>query len=214
MLSLIVSAPTGLGTSVHQSARIPGRATTPPAPPPEGGTDSVSISSESRSKASSSSELTKEERAAVQKLKARDGEVKAHEHAHQRAAGHLGTSGPTYTYERGPDGQRYAVGGEVRVMIGRGKTPEETLKNAEAGLRAALAPAQPSGQDRAVAAKATILAMEARAEISRKSSGDGDPGVQREDDSEAGGLTPDGERAEAAYSAQESIDVTGLFLVA
>ena len=183
---MIVSAPIRLGTSFYESARIPGRATTPAAPPPDGGTDSVSISSESRSKASSQAELTKEERASVQKLKARDGEVKAHEHAHQRAAGHLRTSGPTYTYERGPDGQRYAVGGEVRVMIGRGKTPEETLKNAEAGLRAALAPAQPSGQDRAVAAKATTLAMEARAEISRKSAGDGEPGVQPKDDSEPG----------------------------
>ncbi|MCK6548349.1 hypothetical protein L6R52_21050, partial [Myxococcota bacterium] len=46
-----------------------------------------------------------------------------------------------------------------------GKTPEETIDRAARIRAAALAPAQPSGQDLAVAAQADQMAREARAEL-------------------------------------------------
>jgi hypothetical protein len=101
----------------------------------------------------------------VQELKARDREVRAHEQAHLAAGGSLARGGATYTYERGPDGKRYAVGGEVRLESARVPgDPEATAERAEQVQRAAMAPASPSAQDRAVAAQASALASQARAE--------------------------------------------------
>jgi hypothetical protein len=99
-------------------------------------------------------ELTPEEKAEVADLKTRDREVKAHEAAHKAAAGGLAGS-PSYTYETGPDGKRYAVGGEVSVHSGSSSDPAQALRDAEAIKRAAEAPASPSSQDRAVAAAAS-----------------------------------------------------------
>jgi hypothetical protein len=110
--------------------------------------------------------LTEEEQAQVEKLKARDREVRVHEAAHQAAAGGLATGGATFTYQRGPDGVSYAIGGEVNVDTSPvSGDPEATLRKAETIRRAALAPAEPSGQDRQVAAKAAQMAAEARAEL-------------------------------------------------
>ncbi|MBQ7196425.1 MAG: hypothetical protein IJS40_03355, partial [Synergistaceae bacterium] len=49
-----------------------------------------------------------------------------------------------------------------------GRTPEETLRNMQQVQRAANAPADPSGQDRQVAAKAAAIASKARQEIARE----------------------------------------------
>jgi hypothetical protein len=101
----------------------------------------------------------------VQELAARDREVRAHEQAHAAAAGQYGSS-PTYEYVRGPDGVSYAVGGSVEVDTSPiPNNPEATLRKAEQLQRAASAPADPSGQDRQVAAQAAQLAEQARAEI-------------------------------------------------
>lgn len=113
----------------------------------------------------SDKELTDEEKKQVEELKQRDQEVRQHEAAHQSAAGDLAVGGPHYTYETGPDGKQYATGGEVKIAVGSGDTPEEKLKNAQQAARAALAPAEPSGQDRAVAAEAQQTAMEAQQEM-------------------------------------------------
>lgn len=113
-------------------------------------------------------ELTEEEEQQVQELRDRDREVRAHENAHKAAAGGLARGGPVYEYQTGPDGRRYAVGGHVNIAVGEGRTPEETLQNATQARRAALAPAEPSGQDRAVAAQAAQLAAEARQQISEE----------------------------------------------
>lgn len=62
---------------------------------------------------------------------------------------------PSYTYETGPDGRRYAVGGEVQIDTS--EIPGDanaSIAKMQQVVRAALAPAQPSGQDRAVAARA------------------------------------------------------------
>ncbi len=108
--------------------------------------------------------LLKEQRE-VRQLSARDREVRAHEAAHAAVGGQY-AGAPSYEFERGPDGVSYAVGGEVSIDTGRAATPEETLQKAQVVRRAALAPADPSPQDRRVAAQATRLESQARAEIS------------------------------------------------
>lgn len=110
-------------------------------------------------------QLTPEQLAQIDKLKQRDTEVRQHELAHLSAAGGLATSGPSYTYQRGPNGVNYAVGGEVNIDTSPGATPEETIARARTIQAAALAPAEPSGQDRAVAARAQQLEQQARAEL-------------------------------------------------
>ncbi len=106
-----------------------------------------------------------EETRDIQQLEARDREVRAHEAAHIAAGGSTIRSGASFTFERGPDGVLYATGGEVSIDTSAADTPEATLRKAEMIRRAALAPATPSGQDRAVAAGAAQMAAEARQEI-------------------------------------------------
>lgn len=108
--------------------------------------------------------LSEEEEKQVEQLKARDSEVRAHEQAHMAAAGGVSVSGPSYSYQQGPDGKRYAVGGHVNIDVSPGRTPADTLRKAQAVQRAALAPAEPSGQDQAVAAQARQMALQAMAE--------------------------------------------------
>jgi hypothetical protein len=57
------------------------------------------------------------------------------------------------------------VAGEVNIDTSPGRTPEETLERARTIQAAALAPADPSGQDRAVAARAQQMAQEAQQQI-------------------------------------------------
>lgn len=113
-------------------------------------------------------QLSRAEAAELAKLKARDREVREHEQAHLSAAGGLATSGASYTYQRGPDGANYAVGGEVSIDTSAGRTPEDTVQRARTIRAAALAPADPSGQDRAVAARAGQMEQQANAEIARQ----------------------------------------------
>lgn len=111
-----------------------------------------------------SDELSDEEQAQVAKLKQIDAKVRAHERAHAAVGGaHAGA--PSYSYTRGPDGQVYATGGEVAIDIGAESDPEATLQKATQVAAAALAPADPSGQDRAVAAAAAQLRLQALAQI-------------------------------------------------
>ena len=97
-------------------------------------------------------------------LKQRDTEVRAHEQAHASLAGQYASS-PQYEYERGPDGKRYAVSGEVSIDIAEASTPQRTLRKAEQVKAAALAPAEPSAQDLRVATEAAQIATVARSEI-------------------------------------------------
>lgn len=103
------------------------------------------------------------DRQILQQLQARDREVRAHELAHVAAGAGLVRSGASFSYQRGPDGRFYAVGGEVSIDTSPVPgDPQATASKAEQIQRAALAPAQPSGQDRAIAAQAARMAMEAR----------------------------------------------------
>jgi hypothetical protein len=99
-------------------------------------------------------------------LKQRDAEVRAHEQAHASLGGQYASS-PKYEYETGPDGKRYAVGGEVSIDISEASTPEETIRKAQQVKAAALAPAEPSAQDLRVATEAAQIALEARSDIAR-----------------------------------------------
>lgn len=111
----------------------------------------------------------------VNELKKIDQEVRAHEQAHAAAAGGLAKGGPTFEFQRGPDGQLYAVGGEVQIdTSGVPGDPEATLQKAQQIQQAALAPAQPSSQDRSVAVAAAAMAAEARAEIANRGTEDDD----------------------------------------
>lgn len=105
----------------------------------------------------------------IAELAARDRKVRAHEQAHVAAGGSLITSGPTYTYQTGPDRRRYAVGGEVGIDTSpvRGD-PEATIDKARRIRAAALAPAEPSTQDRSVAARASQMESSARVELARQ----------------------------------------------
>lgn len=116
-----------------------------------------------------SGELSAAELRDITALKNTDSKVRSHEAAHMAAAGGLSHSGASYEYTTGPDGKRYAVGGEVSIDTSAGRTPEETLRRAEQIRSAALAPADPSGQDLQVAAQAAQMAMRARAEIAAES---------------------------------------------
>ena len=110
-------------------------------------------------------ELTPADRRVVAELQLRDREVRAHEAAHKAAGGaHVG--GASYTYQYGPDGRQYAIGGEVPVDLSTsGGSPEAVIAKMEQVRAAALAPADPSAQDYAVAAAADAIAAQARHDL-------------------------------------------------
>ncbi|MFC6198413.1 putative metalloprotease CJM1_0395 family protein [Ponticaulis profundi] len=113
-----------------------------------------------------SDELSEEEQAQVKDLKARDTEVRAHEAAHAATGGSFAGS-PSYEYQVGPDGKRYAVGGEVSIDTSPIKgDPQATIEKLEQVQDAALAPSEPSDQDRKVAQQAAAALREAQAELS------------------------------------------------
>src|SRR5690554_3203189 len=101
----------------------------------------------------------------LRSLKARDREVRAHEQAHQAVGGQYAGS-VSYTYQRGPDGNQYAIGGEVSIDISPVEgDPQATIEKMRQVRAAAMAPAQPSGQDRAVAAQAMQIMLQAQSEL-------------------------------------------------
>ena len=113
--------------------------------------------------------LTAEQRQQMQKLRQADQQVRQHEAAHQAAGGQYVQGSPSYQYKTGPDGKQYAVGGEVRIDTSAVPgDPEAIIRKMQQIRRAALAPAQPSAQDRAVAAKAAQIEQRARAELHRQ----------------------------------------------
>jgi len=102
-----------------------------------------------------------------------DQAVRAHEAAHMAAGGGLVRGGAAYSYQRGPDGKNYAVGGEVSIDTSPvADNPAATLQKAQQIKAAALAPADPSPQDRKVAAMASAMALKAAADLAKKAQGD------------------------------------------
>ncbi|NTS75738.1 catalase [Catenovulum sp. SM1970] len=116
----------------------------------------------------SNQQFTEAELKKIAELQARDQEVRVHEQAHANAGGQYAGS-PSYDYERGPDGKNYAVGGEVKIDVSEvPNDPQATVQKMEQVQRAALAPAEPSNQDRKVAAEAAQKQQAARQEVLQK----------------------------------------------
>ncbi len=113
------------------------------------------------------SELSPEQQQVVSELQARDREVRAHEAAHKSVGGSL-AGGMSFSYQTGPDGRRYAVGGEVSIDTGGGGDPQTTIAKMRQVISAALAPANPSAQDRAVAAGARAAMADAQSQLSEQ----------------------------------------------
>jgi len=102
----------------------------------------------------------------IEKLKARDTEVRVHEQAHASVGGQYAGS-PSYEYQRGPDDTNYAVDGEVQIDVSEiPGDPQATIDKMQTVRAAALAPAEPSSADRAIAADATQKMAAAQAELS------------------------------------------------
>jgi hypothetical protein len=129
------------------------------------GLESTGRSITSATAPATSQEEEQQELAISRELAKRDREVKAHEQTHASIGGAY-ASAPSYTYERGPDGRMYAVEGEVKIDTSPiPNDPEATLEKAEIIQRAALSVSEPSSADRAAAADARAMAIEARAAI-------------------------------------------------
>lgn len=120
-------------------------------------------------KGTTTNKLSEQDLQQIKQLKTRDSIVRAHEMAHL-TAGHGITKGSAhFSFQRGPNGIQYAIGGEVQIDTSKiAGDPVATLKKAIQIQTAALAPLQPSSQDRTIAANAAQMAIEARAEIKQQ----------------------------------------------
>jgi len=171
--------------SVTSSTEVaPGLTISPPARPATGiaaqesGSEDAGV--EGASEGASDDQYTEEEQQQIAQLKARDREVRAHEQAHA-AAGGAQAGAPSYSYQQGPDGRQYAVGGEVPIKAGASSSdPAAAIRELEQVVRAALAPAQPSGQDRAVAAGAQAQIAQLRAQAAKESRTDAEAALNPE----------------------------------
>lgn len=158
--------------------------------------DSERVGTSGNAEPKNDTDLTDEEKRRVQELKATDQKVRTHEMAHLSAAGGIAVSGANFEYTRGPDGVNYAVGGEVRIDTSSEGDPQKTIDKARRIASAAMAPADPSPQDRQVAARAR--AMEAQAQVE----------LQKERQKEAQG-TEDSNETQATEQTQDTRQVEG-----
>jgi len=114
-------------------------------------------------------ELSEEEQREIQKLKNADRAARAHEQAHKAVGGELIIGGPYYDYARGPDNRLYAVAGEVTIDTSEIRDdPEANAEKMQHVRRTALAPRDPSPQDRHVASQAAAKETQSRAEAVRQ----------------------------------------------
>lgn len=154
--------------------------------------------------------LSEEEEAQVRALQKRDAEVRQHEAAHASVGGPFAGT-PSYEYQRGPDGRLYAVGGEVKIDVSAAGTPESTIRKAEIIKRAALAPAEPSGADRAAAAAAEQLKQQAEAEFKDQEEVEAQRKEEREggETDAASGAAPINDLLQAAQSYAQAGSLLG-----
>jgi hypothetical protein len=115
----------------------------------------------------SADKLNPDEKRLVKDLATRDAEVKVHEAAHQAAGGGM-TGVASYSYQQGPDGKMYAIGGEVSISMKASSNPEETFRNAKQLIASAMAAGSPSPQDFAVVSSARVMEMKAMQQQARK----------------------------------------------
>ena len=108
-------------------------------------------------------EAIEQQKAQVEALKSRDIEVKAHEHAHATVGGQYAQS-PSFKYQKGVDGQRYAIDGEVQIDVSVVPgDPQATINKMKQVYAAAMAPVDPSSADIRVATEALKKMEEAKA---------------------------------------------------
>ena len=122
-------------------------------------------SASKKSEASTVTQLTPEEERIVKELKRTDIRVREHEQAHITVGADLILGRANFSYETGPDNKRYAEAGEVSIDTSPGRTPEETIPKAQHIRETALAPVDPSAQDRRVAVQASVMEVDARGEL-------------------------------------------------
>lgn len=145
-----------LSISPHSASRALGPSTTLRAPQRD---------ESSHETAKNPRELSEAEQKRVEELKRIDKEVRQHEQAHQSAAGGY-ARGKSFSYTLGPDNKRYAVSGEVKIDLSEvPNDPQATIEKMRVVRRAALAPKEPSSQDRQVAAKAQQIEARAQREL-------------------------------------------------
>jgi len=95
----------------------------------------------------------------LDRLQLSDVGVRTHEALHFHAGAGL-TSEPEYTYQEGPDGQFYAIGGDVGIQTPDTSNPEQAARIAQTVAAAALAANDVSGQDVSVARSALANAAQ------------------------------------------------------
>lgn len=90
----------------------------------------------------------------IDSLMKRDTQVRSHEQAHA-AVGGIHAGQPAFEFEKGPDGKRYAVEGEVQIDVSVvNGDPLATMAKMKQVYAAAMAPVDPSMADIRVAAEA------------------------------------------------------------
>jgi hypothetical protein len=113
--------------------------------------------------------LSEEDLEKIRELEKRDREVRTHEQAHMATAGQYANGGIHFETKTGPDGKSYVVGGHVNIDTSPvPNNPQATLQKANKIRAAALAPAEPSAQDKSVASEAAKLATEARIALAKE----------------------------------------------
>lgn len=113
-------------------------------------------------------ELTTAEQRQVDALKSADARVRAHEQAHLAAGGGIVSSGASYTYTYGPDGKAYATAGEVGIDTSKENKPQDNIDKGRLIQAAALAPQDPSPQDRRVASVGAHLEAEGHSDLAQE----------------------------------------------
>lgn len=144
-------------------------------------------------------QLSADQKQQVHQLKQRDHEVRAHERAHLAAGAGLVQGGARFTFQRGPDGRMYAVGGEVKIDTSAESDPDQTIRKMQQVRRAALAPAEPSGADQSVAAQASQI--EAQARLDKRKREHADNPTEKADDHQ-GLQAPGASPGRQPYSAE------------
>lgn len=148
-------------------------------------------------------ELSERDHQLVEKLEARDREVRTHEAAHLVAAGPYAQGGAHFDYQTGPDGKRYAVGGHVNIDIAAvAGDPQATIDKSEQVRRAALAPADPSAKDRQVASRASAAIAKAQAELRSDPSASNEITTTPSEQGEQTESTQQGEQSESTPQAE------------
>ncbi|MCX7971152.1 MAG: hypothetical protein N3A57_06275 [Negativicutes bacterium] len=104
----------------------------------------------------------------IRQMKQNEERVIAHEAAHVAAGGQY-AGGPSYGYTRGPDGKSYITSGEVPIDVSEEDTPDKTIAKMAVVQKAALAPADPSPADLAIAAQAALIAAINRGKLAAQS---------------------------------------------